>query len=52
MNKQRGQSLRPALPAFEISLLYDMQLKEANGDMTTVDSGTLMVNPDVTRKTS
>lgn len=33
-------------------LVYDVQLKEADGSITTIDSGVLVVSPDVTRAIS
>jgi len=45
-------SIQPAetsgLPAHQVDLVFDVQMKDSNGNVTTVDSGTLTVTPDVT----
>ncbi len=41
-----------SLPLYPVALVYDIQLKDASGDIYTIDSGTLTVTPDVTQATS
>ena len=33
----------------DLALHYDVQLKEANGDITTIATGILRIEPDITR---
>jgi hypothetical protein len=35
-----------------VTLVYDVQVEDASGNLTTVETGTLAVNPDVTRSIS
>jgi len=37
-----------ALPAYQVTLVYDVQAEDANGNPYTIDAGTLVVSPDVT----
>jgi hypothetical protein len=41
-----------ALPSKRIVLAWDCQVKDANGVISTVDRGELVVEPDVTRATT
>lgn len=41
-----------SLPGHQVTLAYDVQGKDTSGDIFTVDSGTLTVQPDVTIATS
>lgn len=40
-----------SLPAYEVSLFYDVQAKDTNGNIFTIDNGTLTVSADVTIST-
>jgi hypothetical protein len=37
-----------SLPGYEVCLLYDVEVTDGEGVVTTVDSGTLLLTPDVT----
>lgn len=39
-------------PGHRVDLVFDVQAKDANGNVFTLDSGTLTVLPDVTQATS
>jgi hypothetical protein len=43
-----GSTAPPVLPDDPIDLAYDVQVLEASGALTTVQRGTLTVNPDIT----
>jgi hypothetical protein len=49
-------SINPAdtanVPEQQITLVWDLQMKDTNGVVTTVDKGTLVVSPDVTQATT
>ena len=40
------------LADYAVSLVYDVQMKDTNGNITTLVDGTLLVNPDKTRAAS
>ncbi len=41
-----------SLPPYQVNLVYDVQAKDTNGNIFTLDSGTLTVMSDVTITTS
>jgi hypothetical protein len=41
-----------SLAEYSVTLVYDVQMKDASSNIYTVDSGTLTLTPDVTQATS
>lgn len=41
-----------SFPDGDVTLLYDVQVKDAAGDVSTVDEGTITVKPDLSRAIS